>query len=65
MIAVALDRAEGIHLPERMPRERSSHYYIDLGRAYVQQNRPQEALDALMTARKLSSVHTRYHPYGA
>jgi transcriptional regulator with XRE-family HTH domain len=62
MIAVALERAEGIHLPESTPRERSSHYYIDLGRAYVQQNRPQEALDALLTARRLSSLHTRYHP---
>ncbi|HEY2576594.1 MAG TPA: helix-turn-helix transcriptional regulator [Streptosporangiaceae bacterium] len=62
MIAVALERAETIHLPAGTPRERSSHYYIDLGRAYVQQNRPGEALDALLTARKLSSLHTRYHP---
>jgi transcriptional regulator with XRE-family HTH domain len=62
MIAMALQRAETIHLPKSTPRERSSHYYIDLGRAHIQQNQPREALDALLTARKLSSLHTRYHP---
>jgi hypothetical protein len=62
MIATALRRAETIHLPEGTPRERSSHYYIDLGRAHVAQNQPREGLDALLTARKLSSQHTRYHP---
>jgi transcriptional regulator with XRE-family HTH domain len=62
MIARALRRAEGIHLPESTPRERSSHYYIDLGRAHVQQNQPRAAFDALQTARKLSPQHTRYHP---
>jgi transcriptional regulator with XRE-family HTH domain len=58
----ALERAEGIHLPVSTPRERSSHYYIDLGRAHLQHNQPRDALDALMTARKLSPLHTRYHP---
>jgi transcriptional regulator with XRE-family HTH domain len=62
MIVQALRLAETIHLPGSTPRERSSHYYIDLGRAYVAQNHPREALDALLAARKLSSQHTRYHP---
>lgn len=58
----ALERAEKIHLPKHTPHERSSHYYIDLSRAYQQTNQPGEALDALMKARKLSPLHTRHHP---
>lgn len=58
----ALERAEAIHLAKSTPRERSSHYYIDLGRAYLQNRQSDEALDALQTARKLSPLHTRHHP---
>jgi transcriptional regulator with XRE-family HTH domain len=58
----ALERAEAIHLPGGTPRERSSHYYIDLGRAHLQLGKLRDALDALITARRHSPLHTRYHP---
>ena len=48
--------------PAEMPAERRSHYYIDVARAQLWQNLPDDALESLMVARRIASQHAREHP---
>ncbi|WP_158453125.1 helix-turn-helix domain-containing protein [Nocardia otitidiscaviarum] len=58
----ALNRARGFVMPPSTPRERSGHYYIDLGRAWLLHGQRGKAFDALLTARKIAPSQTRHHP---
>ncbi|MEV4830587.1 hypothetical protein AB0K25_19990 [Micromonospora sp. NPDC049257] len=49
--------------PESVPRERQSHFYIDLARAHTQAGSPRRAVDALLQARTVAPEHTRIHPH--
>jgi transcriptional regulator with XRE-family HTH domain len=60
--AAAIDRANNIHLPDQAPKERRSHHFIDLARAHVWRNDPEDALRCLFKAREISPQHTRFHP---
>jgi transcriptional regulator with XRE-family HTH domain len=58
----AIRRGGDLALPDDLPRERSSHHYIDLSRAWMWQGRPDKALICLTTAERLAPQRTRYHP---
>lgn len=58
----AIRRGQGMALPDDLPRERSSHHYIDLSRAWMWQGRPDKALACLTRAERLAPQRTRYHP---
>jgi transcriptional regulator with XRE-family HTH domain len=58
----AIRRGKDLTLPDDLPRERSSHHYIDLSRAWMWQGRPDKALACLTRAERLASQRTRYHP---
>lgn len=58
----AVRRSENLDLPDDLPRERSSHHYIDLSRAWVWQGRFDRALACLTRAERLAPQRTRYHP---
>lgn len=58
----AVRRGQDLSLPEDLPRERSSHHYIDLSRAWMWQGRPDKALACLTRAERLAPQRTRYHP---
>jgi transcriptional regulator with XRE-family HTH domain len=58
----AVRRSENLDLPDDLPRERSSHHYIDLSRAWVWQGRFDRALACLTRAEHLAPQRTRYHP---
>jgi transcriptional regulator with XRE-family HTH domain len=58
----AVRRGQDLTLPEDLPRERSSHHYIDLSRAWMWQGRPDKALACLTRAERLAPQRTRYHP---
>lgn len=48
--------------PTAIPAERRSHYFVDLGRAYLQAGEYDRAIRALMTARGVAPEHIREHP---
>jgi transcriptional regulator with XRE-family HTH domain len=58
----AIRRGGDLTLPDDLPRERSSHHYIDLSRAWMWQGRPDKALACLTRAERLAPQRTRYHP---
>ena len=58
----AVRRGSDLELPEDLPRERSSHHYIDLSRAWLWQGRPDKALACVTRAERLAPQRTRYHP---
>ena len=58
----AIRRGKDLTLPDDLPRERSSHHYIDLSRAWMWQGRPEKALACLTRAERLAPQRTRYHP---
>jgi len=58
----AVRRSENLALPDDLPRERSSHHFIDLARAWMWQRRPDKALACVMRAEHLAPQRTRYHP---
>ena len=58
----AIRRGKDLALPDDLPRERSSHHYIDLSRAWMWQGRPEKALACLTRAERLAPQRTRYHP---
>lgn len=45
-----------------LPAERRSHFYIDLARAFAMAESPEQACDALLTARAIAPEHVRDHP---
>jgi hypothetical protein len=58
----AIRRGDDLELPEDLPRERSSHHFIDLSRAWMWQGRPEKALACVTRAERLAPQRTRYHP---
>jgi transcriptional regulator with XRE-family HTH domain len=58
----AVRRGSDLELPEDLPRERSSHHFIDLSRAWLWQGRPDKALTCVTRAERLAPQRTRYHP---
>lgn len=49
----AIRRGKDLELPDDLPRERSSHHYIYLSRAWMWQGRPDKALACLTRAERL------------
>jgi transcriptional regulator with XRE-family HTH domain len=58
----AIRRGRELNLPEDLPRERSSHHYIDLSRAWMWQGQPDNALACVIRAERLAPQRTLYHP---
>lgn len=58
----AVRRGSDLELPEDLPRERSSHHFIDLSRAWLWQGQPDKALACVTKAERLAPQRTRYHP---
>ena len=58
----AVRRAAALTLPGDLPRERSSHHYIDLSRAWLCQRDTARALACVARAEQLAPQRTRYHP---
>ena len=58
----AVRRGSDLELPQDLPRERSSHHFIDLSRAWLWQGRPDKALACVTKAERLAPQRTRYHP---
>jgi transcriptional regulator with XRE-family HTH domain len=58
----AIRRGASLELPAGLPRERSSHHYIDLSRAWVWQRDHVKALACVTKAEQLAPQRTRYHP---
>jgi transcriptional regulator with XRE-family HTH domain len=58
----AIRRGAHLALPAGLPRERSSHHYIDLSRAWLWQRDHAKALASVVRAEQLAPQRTRYHP---
>ena len=58
----AVRRAAALTLPGDLPRERSSHHYIDLSRAWLCQRDTARALACVAQAEQLAPQRTRYLP---
>jgi transcriptional regulator with XRE-family HTH domain len=58
----AIRRGRDLVLPPDLPRERSSHHYIDLSRAWLWQGKADRALSCVAEADRLAPQRTRYHP---
>lgn len=58
----AVRRGAHLTLPTGMARERSSHHYIDLSRAWLWQRDHAKALACVSKAEQLAPQRTRYHP---
>jgi len=58
----AIRRGAALTLPADLPRERSSHHYIDLSRAWLWQGKTDKALACVWQAEQLAPQRTRYHP---
>lgn len=58
----AIRRGAHLNLPAALPRERSSHHYIDLSRAWLWQHDHAKALACVTKAEQLAPQRTRYHP---
>lgn len=58
----AIRRGAHLTLPVDLSRERSSHHYIDLSRAWLWQRDHAKALACINKAEHLAPQRTRYHP---
>ena len=58
----AIRRGKDLELPEDLPRERSSHHFIDLSRAWMWAGKPDKALACVTRAERLAPQRTLYHP---
>ena len=58
----AIRRAAALTLPADLPKERSSHHFIDLSRAWLWQGKTDKALACVWQAEQLAPQRTRYHP---
>jgi hypothetical protein len=58
----AIRRGASLELPATLSRERSSHHYIDLSRAWLWQGDHAKALACVTRAEHLAPQRTRYHP---
>ncbi len=61
-VGAALRLASGWAPPTRMPAERRSHFYIDLGRAFHLADQPARVLSAFREAKRIAPEHVREHP---
>ena len=58
----ALQAVSQWHPTNALPAERRSHFHIEAARAYHWAGKPDQALSALMEARRAAPQHTRYNP---
>lgn len=58
----AIRRGARLTLPPGIARERTSHHYIDLSRAWLWQRDHPKALACVVKAEQLAPQRTRYHP---
>lgn len=58
----AIRNGADLALPVGLPRERSSHHFIDLSRAWLWQGNTEKALACVAHAERLAPQRTRYHP---
>jgi transcriptional regulator with XRE-family HTH domain len=58
----AIRRGADLTLPASVARERTSHHYIDLSRAWLWQHDHVKALACVVKAEQLAPQRTRYHP---
>jgi transcriptional regulator with XRE-family HTH domain len=58
----AIARAESVRIDDMEESSRVGHHYIDLARAWTLYGDREHALEALITARRVSPQQTRYHP---
>lgn len=59
--ARAIRESAALHSLNTIPRERSSHHYIDLSRAFLWTGNREQALRSLLTAEQIAPHHTHYH----
>lgn len=60
--AHAVEAAQGLRFPPGWLPTRIGHHYLDLARAWRWMARPDEALDALIAARRVAPGQARRHP---
>lgn len=58
----AIRRAQTLVLPADIAKERASHHYIDLSRAWLWERDYPKALACVVKAEQLAPQRTRYHP---
>ncbi len=58
----ALRRGAQLTLPPGLSRERSSHHYIDMSRAWLWRHDHVKALACVTKAEHIAPQRTRYHP---
>ncbi|MBT2487495.1 helix-turn-helix transcriptional regulator [Streptomyces sp. ISL-96] len=58
----AVELAEDVRIPRGWTRSRAGHHWMDVGRAHVWADHPEQALDCLQRARRIAPQQTRYHP---
>ncbi|MFD8461183.1 helix-turn-helix domain-containing protein [Streptomyces antimycoticus] len=58
----AVKAAKGLRFPAGHSPTRIGRHFVDLGRAYAHMGRNEQALKALLRARKAAPQHVRYHP---
>jgi hypothetical protein len=61
-VSAALQTADSWIPPPSVPAERRSHFYVDLARAQVHAQQPEQALGSLWTARQTAPQHMRHSP---
>ncbi|GAA3367764.1 hypothetical protein GCM10020367_65520 [Streptomyces sannanensis] len=59
---LAIERAKDVRIPPDWTRSRAGHHWMDLGRAYAWEGRPEQSLNCLQRARRIAPQQTRYHP---
>lgn len=59
----AIRRGVSVRFSPNYPAERTSHHFIDMGRAYLWAGKPEQSLDSVLTAERIASQRTRYHPF--
>lgn len=58
----AIEESSMVKISPWLPKERSSHHYIDLARVYLWHGDRARSLGCLLKAERIASQHTRYHP---
>lgn len=58
----AIRRGADLELPPTLSAERTSHHFIDLGRAWLWERKWDKALSCVLQAERIAAQRTRYHP---